>query len=59
MMYICNTHATCLNAPECDYGQPHEQTDNDLQASRCYDIAPYVTGGVVVWSEPIQEKDDV
>ena len=56
MKYICYAHRFCKNSPACPFGQPHEYCDNDMTTSRCYDIDPYITGGALVWSEPMEHE---
>lgn len=63
MTVICNKYQLCDRSKQCAFGVAHnycEQTDGS--SSRCFDIRPYVVGGVMVFAmdldlianEPIQ-----
>ena len=54
-MVRCSMAGTCRRAEFCAAGKPHEP-DLILDAGgRCYDVVPYIEGGVFVWSAAIAE----
>ena len=63
MTVICNKYQLCDRSKQCAFGVAHDYYEHtDASSSRCFDIRPYVPGGVMVYAvdvllianEPIQ-----
>jgi hypothetical protein len=52
----CCRWATCKAAFNCAFGTPHAPHLCD-SAERCFDVRPYVNGGVMVWAVPVRAND--
>lgn len=49
----CSMAGTCRKAGYCQAGKPHEPDMFLDAAGRCYDVTPYVEGGVFVWGAAV------
>ncbi len=63
MTVICNKYQLCDRSKQCAFGVAHDYCEHtDASSSKCFDIRPYVPGGVIVFAvdvhlienEPIQ-----
>ena len=47
----CNMATRCERAGECAMGRRHNEP---VPSGKCYDVKPYVPGGVHVWDETVE-----